>query len=330
MNKEAYRMLKEIGMTNKFFGLLVLRSPFDILNSVLLANMMQSFIRIIEREQKEMLWGNVVLYFILTVLLFGYNMTIWSTLAVNTTVLIQKKLRIRVFEQIMELPPGELEEAFGADWFTRLNNDVDKAVGYLFSPINYMHVVIAFVNLCISSVIMIIMDTKLYIIGMVWVLAAFFVNVFIISGRITKYKTSARESLVEYTQLIDVSVKDREILSVFEGGEFVREKIEEKSLNILKENMKVHNRVSLCNMTYAFSGMLGYLMMLAGGSDLNGEGINDFATLCKMTQYRAGTVISVNCIYNGINNMKGGIVGVKRINEIITDKPQTDKKRKNV
>ena len=28
--------------------------------------------------------------------------------------------------------------------------------------------------------------------------------------------------------------------------------------------------------------------------------------------------------------MKGGIVGVKRINEIITDKPQTDKKRKNV
>ena len=135
-------------------------------------------------------------------------------------------------------------------------------------------------------------------------------------------------------QIIEVLKNAKKALSVSEIASAlnlsVREKIEEKSLNILKENMKVHNRVSLCNMTYAFSGMLGYLMMLAGGSDLNGEGINDFATLCKMTQYRAGTVISVNCIYNGINNMKGGIVGVKSINEIITDKPQTDKKRKNV
>lgn len=317
MNKEAYKMLKEAGVLKRFIVMMVLRSPFDICNSVLSANLMSSYIRIIERDDRDKLLLNTALFLVLTVLLFGYNMTVWSVISAKTTVILQTELRKKVFAKIMELPSEELQGAFGADWFTRLNNDIDKACGYLTMPLNYMHMIIAVVNVVISSIIMICMNLELFAIGFVLVITAFVINVFFISGRITEYKTKAQRSLVEYTDWIDVTVKDREILSVFEGEDFVRAQIEEKSLEILKENMKAHNRVSLCNMTYAFSGMLGYLMILVRGNDIMGDGISDFGELCKMTQYRSNSVASFSCIYNSINNMKGSIVGVERVNEVI-------------
>lgn len=310
-------MLRETGVSKRFIIMTILRSPFDILNAILTANLMQSFIRIIEQEQKDMLWKNVLIFLVFSILLFGYNMSIWSTIAVKTTVLLQKNLRKKVFDRIMELSPEELQGAFGADWFTRLNNDIDKACGYLMSPLNYMHMVIALVNLCISSVILVIMNVKLYIIGMCWVFAAFILNILVISKKIPTFKANAQKRLVEYTDLVDTASKNSEAICIFEGEAFIRKKIEEKSYRILKENMKVHNRASLCNMTYAFSGMLGYLMMLLGGNDIIGAEIPDFATLCKLTQYRANSVMSVNVVYNSINNMKGSLVGVDRVNEVL-------------
>ena len=53
MNKEAVKMLKEVGVWKRFIVMMILRSPFDILNSVLTSNLMCSFIRIIEKEEKE-------------------------------------------------------------------------------------------------------------------------------------------------------------------------------------------------------------------------------------------------------------------------------------
>lgn len=317
MNKEAYKMLKEVGILKRFIVMMILRSPFDIFNSVLAANLMSSYIRIVERGEKDKLLFNTVLFLILTILLFAYNMTVWSMVSAKTTVILHTELRKKVFEKIMELPSEELQGTSGSDWFTRINNDIDKACGYLTMPLNYMHMIVAIVNVVISSIIMICMNLELFAIGFVLVITAFLLNVFLISGKITEYKTNAQKSLVEYTDWIDVAVKDREILAIFEGENFVREQIEDKSLGILRENMKAHNRVSLCNMTYAFSGMLGYLMILVRGNDIMGNGISDFGDLCKMTQYRSNSVASFFCIYNCINNMKGNYVGVERVNEVI-------------
>ena len=92
-------------------------------------------------------------------------------------------------------------------------------------------------------------------------------------------------------------------LSVYDAKEFVYEKIEKQSLNILKENMKAHNRMCICNALYAFSGMLGYLLLLFRGSDIIEEDKTDMAGLTKMTQYRSETVRSVNCIYSSMIQM---------------------------
>lgn len=317
MNKEMYSILKETGILKRYLIMLFLRSPFDILNSVLTANMMQSFIRIAEGGTEPVLWKNFWLYLILTTLLFGYNMTIWSLMASKTTVLLHTNLRKKMFDRMMNLSPEELCDVTGADFFTRLNSDVDKTIEYLTGPVNYIHMVIALVNLIISSVIMAFLNIELYVIGISLVIAAFTINVSLISRKITSYKTEARLSLVKYTDWINSVTKNREMLSIFQGEEYVKAQIKAESKNILKENMKAHNRVSLCNMTYAFSGMLGYLLILLRGNDIMGKEMADFGALCKMTQYRANSVMSVNIIYNSINNMKGNLAGADRVKEIV-------------
>ncbi len=319
MNKEVYRMLKTSGVWKMFLIMLILRSPFDILNSVLTANLMQSFIRMIENKRTENLWTTAALFFLFTILLFGYNMTVWSTIAVRATVKLQKNLRKKVFEKIMNLSSEELSGSHRADWFTRLNNDVDKACGYLTSPLNYMHMMIAIVNLVISSVIMIFMNLELYIIGICFLLPILAINILVISGKISVYKNNAQKALVEYTDLIDVAIKDKEALAVYDANDFILDKMEKKSKEILKENMKAHSRASLCNTLYAFSGMIGYLFVLLKGNDIIGKGIKDLGALLKMTQYRSRTVMSANCIYTSVNNMRGSLVGVKRVNEIIIE-----------
>lgn len=317
MNKEVRKMLKEAGVWKRFVIMLMLRSPFDILNSIISANLMASFIGIIEEGQKDKLLLNFLIFLLFITLLFAYNMTIWSTIATKTTVLLQKNLKIKVFDGITNLPYDILFDSFGADWVTRLNNDIDKACGYIMSPLNYMHMVIALVNVFISSIIMLFMNVELYIIGIFWVMAAFTINILLVSGKITEYSAIKQKNLVEYTELINVSAKDGEIISIFDGEDFIYQKIEDKSRDILKENMRIHNRLALCNMIYSFSGMIGYLMILVKGNDIMESEYWNFAKLCKMTQYRSNSVMSVNCIYNCIGNMKASIVGVKRVNEVL-------------
>ena len=50
MNKQVRKLLKEAGVWREFVVMMILRSPFDICNSILTANMMQKFMRLIEQS----------------------------------------------------------------------------------------------------------------------------------------------------------------------------------------------------------------------------------------------------------------------------------------
>ncbi len=310
-------MLKEAGVWREFVIMMILRSPFDICNSILSANMMQKFMRLIEQGRSESLGKTLGIFLVLVVLLFGYNMTVWSTIAVRFTVKLQKTLRGKMFDKIMKLPAGELMGSSKAEWFTRLNNDIDKAVGYLVSPINFMHMVIASISLVISSIIMMFLSVELYIIGICCLVPFFMLNVFVISAKINVFKKEAQTSLVNYTDWIDAALKEKEVLAVYDAKDFAKEHIRQKSLAILKHNMKAHNRSAVCSMFYAFSGMLGYILLLYRGNDIIEKKLDDFADLCKVTQYRGNIVLSFNCVLNSIINMRGSLVGVGRVNEVL-------------
>lgn len=316
MNKKAFRMLKEAGLHKVFFIMLMLRLPFDTLNSIFSANMIQSFTEIIQKNETNRLWRNVLLFLLFSLLLFGYNMLIWSTISVKTGVKMQKKFRLRVFDAISELTPWELSNRFGADWFTRINSDVDKACNYLTGAVNYIHKMIAILNVLVTSVIMLFINSELFLIGIACLLPFFFLNVLLIAPKISVFRKKGQEMLAEYTNWIDVAQKNQEVIKVFDGTEFIRKKMEESSIRFQNENNKANRRAALSEFTGAVSGMLGYLLILLRGNEIINEGLLDYSTLNKMTQYRGQIVKSVNMIYNCVNNMKGNFAGVERINEI--------------
>ena len=93
MNKTVWKILKDIGMLRFFILILFLRLPFDFLNGVISANMLESFIRLAEKGQSENLLKTFGTFLLFTVLLFGYNVTIWAAVSVKADMLLQKRLR---------------------------------------------------------------------------------------------------------------------------------------------------------------------------------------------------------------------------------------------
>ena len=100
MNKTVWKILKDIGMLKFFILILFLRLPFDFLNGVISANMLESFIRLAEKGQSENLLKTFGTFLLFTVLLFGYNVTIWATVSVKADMLLQKRLRNRLLNHI--------------------------------------------------------------------------------------------------------------------------------------------------------------------------------------------------------------------------------------
>ena len=83
MNKKAIRILKETGMMRDFIFMMILRAPFDFLNAVLASNMLESFIRLVERKEEGELFPKFWIFLLFTILLFGYNMFVWAVVSMK-------------------------------------------------------------------------------------------------------------------------------------------------------------------------------------------------------------------------------------------------------
>lgn len=317
MNKSVFKILKELGLL-KFFALIfVLRLPFDFLNAVLSANMLESFIRLAERNESNNLMKTFLVFILFTVLLFGYNVSIWATLSVKADMLLQKRVREKILKNMLSRTGEEMEEYSPGDWFTRLNNDVDRLNDYLTTPINFMHFSIAAFNLVLSSVILVFVNAKLYLLAILVMIPFFILSSIIIVKKIPFYRKKAQESYADYTNWIAPIVESNDAISIFEGEEIVLKKIEESSNRILKENVKAHTLIAWSSFFNIISGNLGYLLLLLFGNSMIGKEVSDFAELSKITQYRAEMMKSVGVVNGGINGMKTNVSGAERIEEIL-------------
>ena len=122
MNKTVWKILKDIGMLRFFILILLLRLPFDFLNGVISANMLESFIRLTEKGQSENLLKTFGTFLLFTVLLFGYNVTIWAAVSVKADMLLQKRLRNRLLNHILSRNGEEMAAYSAGDLITRLNS----------------------------------------------------------------------------------------------------------------------------------------------------------------------------------------------------------------
>lgn len=317
MNKTEWKILKELKI-HKFFALiLLLRLPFDFLSAVLSANMLESFLRLTENGQSECLWKNFGIFLLFTVLLFGYNVSIWATVSVCADMLLQRRLRNRLLEHILSRNSQEMEKYSEGDWITRLNNDVDRVNDYLTTPINFMHVSIATFNIVLSSVVLVILNSSLYLLAILITVPFFILSSVVIIRKIPYYRKKAQEAYADYTNWIEPIVDANDSISIFDGEEVVLQKVEEASKEILRQNVKAHTLTAWSSFFTIISGNTGYLLLLLFGNFMMGTGVKDLAQLFKITQYRGEIMKGILCVNAGLNGMKTNLTGAVRIEEIL-------------
>ena len=320
MDKRVWRMLREIGAAKVMLIILLLRAPFDFLNAILTANMLERFVRIAELGEKEKLLGTFLTFLLLSALLFAYNMTVWMTISVNGTVAMHQKFRRKMLGVILSKEYGEIEKRSNGDWITRLGADIDRTCDYLVAPVNFMHLFIAAVSFLGSSLILIRMNAPLFAIAMAVMIPFFLLGTIVMTRNVPKYKKRAMGKLAEYTNWVEPVLASQVTIRVYEGEEFVLKKVEEVSRDILRENMKAHLRISGSSLCNIFSGNLGYLLLLFVGNSMMGEEIQDFAMLSKITQYRGEMMRDVMIASSCLGNMRTNLAGVSRVSEVLEER----------
>ena len=317
MNKTVWKILKDIGMLRFFILILLLRLPFDFLNGVISANMLESFIRLAEKGQSENLLKTFGTFLLFTVLLFGYNVTIWAAVSVKADMLLQKRLRNRLLNHILSRNGEEMAAYSAGDLITRLNNDVDRVNDYLTTPVNFMHTAIASFNILFSSVILLILNPSLYILTSLVTVPFFILSSIIIIRKIPYYRKKSQESYADYTNWIEPVINAKESITVFDGEEIVLKKVEEASKEILRQNVKAHTLTAWSSFFNIMSGNLGYVLLLLCGNSMMGVGVKDYPQLLKITQYRAEMMKGSFIVNAGLNGMKTNLSGAARIEEIL-------------
>ena len=317
MNKKVIRILKETGMIKDFIFMMILRAPFDFLNAVLASNMLESFIRLVERKEEGELFPNFWIFLLFTVVLFGYNMFVWAVVSMKINIRFIKKLRMRVYKSLLSRTQQEMEKLSAGDWISRLNSDIDKTDLYLVGPLNFMHMVIAVVNITMSAVVLFILNRTMLFAALAVTLPFFFLSSVVVIKKIPVFKKRSREHYARFTNWMEPVVNSSEAIKIFEGEELVLKKAREESLLIMKNNMKVHKRTALASGINTFSGISGYLLLLFLGNSMMGSEIEDVARMFKITQYRGEMMKSVMMVNSCIGRMKTNLPGAERVEEVL-------------
>ena len=317
MNRKVRKILKETGMTKDFILVMILRAPFDFINALLSANMLETFIRLAERKEDGELLPTFGMFLLFTVIMFGYNMFVWAVVTMKINIRFIKKLRMRVYKSLLSRTGQEMEELSAGDWISRLNSDIDKTDLYLVGPLNFMHLLIASVNMTLSAAVLFMLNRTMLAVSLLVTLPFFFLSSVVVIRKVPVFKKKSREHYAKYTNWMEPVVNASESIRIFDGEELVMAKAEEESLKIMKNNMKAHKRTAVATGINTFSGMTGYLLLLFLGNSMIGSELDDFARMMKITQYRGEMMKSVMMINNCVGRMKGNLPAAERVEEVL-------------
>ena len=317
MNRKVRKILKETGMTKDFILVMILRAPFDFINALLSANMLETFIRLAERKEEGEVLPTFGMFLLFTVIMFGYNMFVWAVVTMKINIRFIKKLRMRVYKSLLSRTGQEMEELSAGDWISRLNSDIDKTDLYLVGPLNFMHLLIASVNMTLSAAVLFMLNRTMLAVSLLVTLPFFFLSSVVAIRKVPVFKKNSREHYAKYTNWMEPVVNASESIRIFDGEELVMAKAEEESLKIMKNNMKAHKRTALATGINTFSGMTGYLLLLFLGNSMIGSELDDFARMMKITQYRGEMMKSVMMINNCVGRMKGNLPAAERVEEVL-------------
>lgn len=310
--------LKELfGITGKLrkgVVLLMLRCPFDTLQTIILATFLQMGFNAINNNDMNQLYLICTLSAIGFGLLFLYNGTIWTMFATFYTNWISI-IRHKMFSHIMELPLQKIDAKPSGEWITRLNSDIHSATSILGHPVGLPHATYSLVNIIVSSIMLVKINPMIYGLIMLFVIPHILISQFLVAKPMTGLATKAQEASANNSTDMNTLVTCADIAKLYDADIFLLSHFEHSSLELRKANMRIRHRNALGEGLMPILGMSGYLVILLIGGVRIAEGKMTFGDLTAALQYRGGVLVGAIILTKSIMNIKTALAGVKRVNE---------------
>ena len=314
--REFFRLLSKWTECFRYFAiLLILRIPFDMVRTILIAIFAQiGFDRIIQGNL-EGLYSVCLFYCVGSILLFLFNGTIWSSYAVQYTKWIVF-VRQKIFNHISNLSLQKIESKSSGEWITNLNADVRAATMILGHPAHLHHAGAMLLNIIVSSIILNTIDPVMYGLIILFTVPHIFINQ-IITKPMTVLAAEEKETTAGNAVDLSTIIICADTAVLYDAKELLISRFEQSSRQIRAVNMKMRERSALLNGILPVLGMSGYLLLLVVGGIRISQNRMTFGELTAIFQYRGGVQACAMILLTCIVNIKISLASIKRINEIM-------------
>ncbi len=312
------KLVKRMGVWRKYIFLLLLRSPFDALMTLLSANLMKSVFRCLEMDYSCALLKLCVGYGLLCAMLFVYNGLVWSKYAAFSAK-VEIWLEKKMFDKILSLPLNWIDRCFSGEWMTRLNSDIQAALTMMNGSLNIPHLAVAAINILLSCLLM--RKSSLLFLGITWMFAIpqFVINDKIVLKAIPKLKEESQNAMAENTSAIKPLLTDADTILLYDAKELMMTNCAKHSKRLMKINIKMHMRKAVSDVSMRLFGIGGYLMILFIGMRLISNEIMAFSDVVYCFQVRGSFLSGMFMLMTCFNNLKANSVCIKRVKDILEE-----------
>ena len=315
--RDIWKLFKTAGGVGRFIFLTLLRCPFDALHTVIQASFLQFAFNSINSGSRTGLFYACVWFGIGSLLLFLYNGIVW-TLYATYVVKWVSTIRRKLFKHISTLSLEQIEARPSGEWITRLNADVQAATALLNQSIHLPHAIVATINICASSVILLLMDPELFGWIVAFVIPHVWIHQLFIAKPVDRYAMEVQEATAKNTTDMNALVTCFDAAVLYDAQGFLLKRFEESSIEVRKANMKIQHRRALGSGLLPLLGMGGYLVLLLIGGSWIADGTMTFGKLTAAFQYRGGLLKGSMMLLNSLINIKAALAGIRRVNETMS------------
>lgn len=309
-------LFAQTGGGRRFFLLLLLRAPFDILHTTLQARFLQGSFSALQHNGMGALIRACLFFGIGSLLLFLYNGSVWTLYSAATARWIGK-LRRRLFGHLTGLSLAQMEAKPSGEWMTRLNADVSAATALLNQPMHLPHAACAIVNIAASSVVLLVMNPALYGLILLFVLPHLLISRLVIARPMVRLATAGQEATARNGTDLNALVTCADTALLYDAQGFLLDRFACSSKALLQANMAMRRRNALGAGLLPLMGMSGYLTALLAGGHWIANGVLTFGDLTAAFQYRGGVLVGGMMLANCLTNIQTARGGIRRVNETL-------------
>lgn len=314
MYGEMKKLLKITGGGLKFIILLIMRSPVNIYMTVMQALFLQYAFHSVEQNNSEQLRVVCIFFGVASFGIFLYNGTIWSIYS-PFVVRMESRLRVKLFEKISKFSFQQIESASHGDWLTRMNSDVQMPFS---QPIHLPHAVNAILQICVSSIILWCMNSKIFLLVMLFVIPHILINQFLIARVMPKLNKQSLEAAAKNTDELNALITCADIAMLYDGHDYLIKRFEKSSLNLLQVKMKIRKRNALSDAILPMFRISSYLILIIVSSMWIIEGEFTFGDFTAASQYSLGVSLGAMMLINCLISIQASMAGILRINETMS------------